>query len=79
MLEGFSYDGLGFSDSRGKFPEPLRAQVPLGTRAKMKRVATAQGITCGEVVRRALSSYLADEVNGRANLAGHGLAYAVGA
>ncbi len=58
MFDGLPYEGLNFDDGRGKYPEPLKIQAPLGTRAKIKRVASAEGISSGELVRRAVSSYI---------------------
>ena len=76
MIERVNYEGLKFDDGRGKYPEPLKIQAELGTRAKIKRVAKSEGISAGELVRRAVSSYIED---GRKNLRTRALAYAVGA
>jgi hypothetical protein len=64
MLEGFSYESMTFDDGRGKFPEDLKARAPLGTRQRIKRTAEIEGISAGELIRRALAAYL-DQHNGR--------------
>jgi hypothetical protein len=76
MFDGLPYEGLNFDDGRGKYPEPLKIQAPLGTRAKIKRVASAEGISSGELVRRAVSSYIE---GGRKNVRIRALAYVAGA
>ncbi|MBQ0820989.1 hypothetical protein KBI52_12305 [Microvirga sp. HBU67558] len=65
MIESFSYEHLNFDDGRGKYPEPLKAQAPLGTRAKIKRAAEKEGISAGELIRRAVFSYLDSNNSGR--------------
>jgi hypothetical protein len=58
MVEGFSYEDVTFDDGRGKFPEDLKARAPLGTRQRIKRTAEIEGISAGELIRRALTAYL---------------------
>jgi hypothetical protein len=58
MLEEFSYENVVFADGRGAYPERVKAVVPLGTRAKIKRIADKEAISTSEVIRRALASYL---------------------
>ncbi len=58
MLDDFLYEGVTFDDGRGQFPERLKAPVPRGTRVQVKRKAEELGISAGELVRRAVSSYL---------------------
>ena len=41
-------------DGRGKYPEPLKIQAPLGTRTKVRQAADAEGVSSGEFVRRAI-------------------------
>jgi hypothetical protein len=60
VIEGFSYDKLKFDDGRGKYPEEVKVLAPLGTRAKVKRIAQQEGITASELIRRAVFSYLDD-------------------
>ena len=57
MLEELSYEGLTFDDGRGQYPERLKAVAPLGTRARIRKIAEREGLTAGEVIRRALSAY----------------------
>jgi len=58
MLNDFSYEDLVFNDNRGKLPEDVKARAPLGTRARIKRAAENEGVSHGEIIRRALMAYL---------------------
>jgi Ribbon-helix-helix protein, copG family len=60
MLEAPSFENVAFSDGRGKYPEDLKVRIPLGMRNKVKRKAEEEGISAGELIRRAVLSYLAD-------------------
>jgi hypothetical protein len=46
-------------DGRGKYPEPLKIQAELGTRAKVRQAAEAEGVSIGEFVRRAIGERMA--------------------
>lgn len=69
MLEGFSYEGLTFDDGRGKYPEDVKARAPLGTREQIKRKAEEEGISAGEVIRRAVTAYLGGDSHGQGDFA----------
>jgi hypothetical protein len=43
-----------FTDNRGRYPESIRAHVPRGTNAALKRVAEAVGVKPAELVRNAV-------------------------
>ena len=58
MLDGYDYENLTFDDGRGAYPEDIRSRAPLGTRARLQRKAREEGISNGEVIRRAVMSYL---------------------
>jgi hypothetical protein len=58
VIEGFSYDNIKFDDGRGKYPEEVKLLAPLGTRAKVKRIAEQEGISASELIRRAVFSYV---------------------
>jgi hypothetical protein len=58
MLDELSSEGLTFDDGRGLYPESLKAHVPLGTRVRVRRKADAEGISAGELIRRAVFFYL---------------------
>ncbi len=59
MLDDLMFEGLTFDDGRGLYPERLKAAVPLGTRVRVKRKAEEEGISAGELIRRAVQFYLA--------------------
>jgi hypothetical protein len=72
MLESFPYDKLKFDDGRGRYPEEVKVLAPLGTRAKVKRVAQREGISANELIRRALASYLSSNACGHSGFSPSG-------
>ena len=58
MVENFSPEGLVFDDGRGRYPDVIKAPAPLGMRAHVKRVAESEGISAGELIRRAVMAYI---------------------
>ncbi len=64
MRDDFAFEGVEFDDGRGLYPERVRAPAPLGTNARLKRRATEEGISAGELIRRAVFSYLGGQGEG---------------
>ncbi len=62
MLEALNYGNLTFDDGRGRYPDTIKAPAPLGLRTKIKRRADEEGISSGELIRRAVFAYLNGEV-----------------
>ncbi len=46
-------------DGRGKYPEPLKIQAEIGTRARVREAAQTEGVSIGEFVRRAIGDRVA--------------------
>jgi hypothetical protein len=58
MLTSPDYDDLSFDDGRGRYPDTIKAPAPLGLRTKIKHKADEEGISSGELIRRAVFAYL---------------------
>jgi hypothetical protein len=48
-----------FEERQSKFPEPLKIQTPIGTRALVKQAAATENVSAGEFVRRAIAERIA--------------------
>lgn len=53
-----------FDDGRGKFPDSIRFQVPLGFRDALKDAAIARGTTVPEFIRKAVSAAMREALRG---------------
>ncbi len=65
MRETEGFEEFALDDGRGLYPERLKAPVPLGTRTRIKRRAEAEGISAGELVRRAVAAYISGDKSHR--------------
>ncbi len=65
MLENNPFEGVSFDDGRGRYPDTIKAPAPIGMRAHVKRVAESEGISAGELIRRAVMAYIDGNKNHR--------------
>ncbi len=65
MLDDRFFENVTFDDGRGRYPDIIKAPAPLGMRSRVKRKAQEQGISAGELIRRAVSAYIAGDKNHR--------------
>ena len=49
-----------FDDNCGRFPEPLKIQAEIGTRAAVRKAAARENVSMGEFVRRAIGERIAN-------------------
>ena len=54
------FEGATFDDGRGKYPDRISANVPLGLREAAREVAVGNRISLGEFTRRALMQAIID-------------------
>ena len=61
MFTALDYENITFDDGRGRYPDIIKAPAPLGLRSHIKRKAQQEGISSGELIRRAVFAYLSGE------------------
>jgi metal-responsive CopG/Arc/MetJ family transcriptional regulator len=66
------FQEVHFEDGRGEYSDVIRARAPRGLREKVKEVAEQEGVSAAELIRRAVSSYLNSNNNGRSALPSFG-------
>jgi hypothetical protein len=54
-----TYSGPAYTQHQCSFPDVVRARAPRGLREKINEAAKSEHITAGELVRRAVETYLA--------------------
>ncbi|MBQ0820728.1 hypothetical protein KBI52_10975 [Microvirga sp. HBU67558] len=61
---------MQFDDGRGEFSDVIRARAPRGLRDQVKAVAAQKGMSSAELIRLAITSYIANTSEGGAASAG---------